>query len=199
MARPAGGCGLGAAPPPTTPPQDPSASGLVGCSSRSEWGARVAPASVGSPAVAVVGRLVGLGFLGDGAALAALSGAALREEASVWLWRGESALPPLGSQSQPALQGAEPQVLPVHRAAAATGPSLCSVPASRAAPWQKHRQRGPLWLCEGCCRAGGGGKVGKGLEQGVCVCARGCVCVHILPEGLSPRLEGPTGEKEGAT
>lgn len=35
------------------------------------------PASVGAPAVAVVGRLVGLGFLGDGAALAALPGAAL--------------------------------------------------------------------------------------------------------------------------
>lgn len=40
-------------------------------------GRRAAAASVGAPVVAVVGGLVGLGFLGDGAALAALSGAAL--------------------------------------------------------------------------------------------------------------------------
>lgn len=39
---------------------------------------RAAAASVGAPVIAVVGGLVGLGFLGDGATLAALSGAALR-------------------------------------------------------------------------------------------------------------------------
>lgn len=37
------------------------------------------------------------------------------------------------------------------------------------------------------------------MEQGGCVGARGCVCVHILTEGLSPLLAGPRGEKEGAT
>lgn len=49
----------------------------MGFSSGSKWWARATPASVGAPVVAVVGRLVGLGFLGDGAALAALPGAAL--------------------------------------------------------------------------------------------------------------------------
>lgn len=46
---------------------------------------RVAPQpSVGAPAVAVVGGFVGLGFLGDGAALAALPGAALRGGKRTW-------------------------------------------------------------------------------------------------------------------
>lgn len=60
-----------------SPPRDPLTSGSVGFSSGSKWWATAAPASVGSPAVAVVGRLVGLGFLGDGAALAALPRATL--------------------------------------------------------------------------------------------------------------------------
>lgn len=47
--------------------------------------------------------------------------------------------------------------------------------------------------------AAGRGREGEGVEHGVCVvCARGCVCVHILTAGdISPRLAGPRGEGGG--
>lgn len=42
--------------------------------------------------------------------------------------------------------------------------------------------------------AAGRGREGEGVEHGVCVvCARGCVCVHILTAGLA----GPRGEGGG--
>lgn len=60
-------------------------------------------------------------------------------------------------------------------------------------PWcrppEQRRQRGP-WPHRG-------GREGKGMSTGVCVCARGCVCVHILTAGLSPRLAGPRGGDGG--
>lgn len=78
-------------------------------------------------------------------------------------------------------------------------PPLRSAPSSRPAPCQDHRQQRPWQLCRGCRPTGRGEKEGKGSSRGVCVCARGCVCVHKLTEGLSPRLAGAQGEKERAT
>lgn len=65
------------------------------------------PASVGAPAVAVVGGLVGLGFLGDGAALAALPGAALwgGREGEAGGQRGGAGTAVSGVPAPPAAQG----------------------------------------------------------------------------------------------
>lgn len=65
------GKGRGGGGPSRGRPLGPRSLGAGGCGG---W----PPPSVGAPAVAVVGGFVGLGFLGDGAALAALPGAALR-------------------------------------------------------------------------------------------------------------------------
>lgn len=74
------------------------------------------------------------------------------------------------------------------RAPAAPAPSLGSAPSSRPAA---HRATGSLcWLP---------GSRERGDREGSVrvVSARGCVCVHILTEGLSPRLTGPRGRRKG--
>lgn len=116
---------------------------------------------------------------------------------------GASSLGPLapGHGSPPALSS-QPVVLMPHclLPQQPQDPPSTSVPSSRPALCQDRRQRRPQQLCGGCRAAGKGReKQGKGSRRGACVCARGGVCVHILTEGLSPRLAGPRGEKEGAT
>lgn len=218
-----GACGLpcGALPGPgarvlpaaeLSPPWDPSSSsGSLGFSSGSKWW-RAGPASVGAPAVAVVGGLVGLGFLGDGAALAALPGATLQKGQKEKRAVSAGEPPPAYSTGQcwcasapedgpgQALWATAPWQLPIclspaelpgtgAAAASSTVQLHCPCPSTLPqlhAILQGHGQLVPS------SREGGDG---EGLVR--VVSARGCVCVHTLTEGLSPRLAGPWGTRKG--
>lgn len=150
------------------------------------------PASVGAPAVAVVGGLVGLGFLGDGAALAALPGAALRERAEGEAGgecRGSTpcllcgvTLPCLGPRDGPGqvLWATAPWQPPIYLSPAwlpGAGAASSTSQLHRLCPSTRPRLHTLLQASSTQGRGQQGerrwGRVGVG-----CVCAQMCVCTY---------------------
>lgn len=198
-ALPGGRGGPGAAPRRALSSPHPSASAPWD-SSGSKWWARAAPASVGAPAVAVVGRLVGLGFLGDGAALAALPGAALRgrggaRRRSRGLAPGRRRCHPWGPSPgqlrRVTLAPLAPGCCGLRLLAEPPQPST-KLPAASGTgsrvvnrrPWRRAAVPPPLVPSSGAAAAARApaaprGERGEGDEHGgVCLCARVCVCAH---------------------